>query len=157
MGAVEARKKVIWDFRCRGWGGPRKVLKKGDIYAKCWRRKKKWARGRGKRWVWWALEQPSEGSGNYQDERRFVTRQEWEAQRLKVLASSLENEGMQWRENTVNLKEKSQDFPGGPVVKTPHSQCRGPRFNSWSGNYVLNASTKTQHSQIKKKCFYIKI
>ena len=26
------------------------------------------------------------------------------------------------------------DFPGGPVVKTPHSQCRGPRYNSWSGN-----------------------
>ena len=25
-------------------------------------------------------------------------------------------------------------FPGGTVVKTPHSQCRGPRFNPWSGN-----------------------
>ena len=22
-----------------------------------------------------------------------------------------------------------QDFPGGSVAKTPHSQCRGPRFN----------------------------
>ena len=27
-----------------------------------------------------------------------------------------------------------QDFPGGPVVKTPRSQCRGPGFNPWSGN-----------------------
>ena len=26
------------------------------------------------------------------------------------------------------------DFPGGPVVKTQHSQCRGPGFNPWSGN-----------------------
>ena len=26
------------------------------------------------------------------------------------------------------------DFPGGPVVKTPHSQCRGPRFDPRSGN-----------------------
>ena len=26
------------------------------------------------------------------------------------------------------------DFPGGPVVKTLHSQCRGPNFDSWSGN-----------------------
>ena len=25
------------------------------------------------------------------------------------------------------------DFPGGPVVKTPCSQCRGPGFESWSG------------------------
>ena len=24
--------------------------------------------------------------------------------------------------------------PGGPVAETPHSQCRGPRFNPWSGN-----------------------
>ena len=27
-----------------------------------------------------------------------------------------------------------RDFPGGPVAKTPHSQCRGPGFNPWSGN-----------------------
>ena len=24
-------------------------------------------------------------------------------------------------------------FPGGPVAKTPHSQCRGSRFTPWSG------------------------
>ena len=28
----------------------------------------------------------------------------------------------------------SGDFPGGPVAKTPCSQCRRPRFNPWSGN-----------------------
>ena len=26
------------------------------------------------------------------------------------------------------------DFPGGPVVKTPHFQCRGHRFNPWWGD-----------------------
>ena len=26
------------------------------------------------------------------------------------------------------------DFPGGPAGKTSNSQCRGPRFNSLSGN-----------------------
>ena len=26
------------------------------------------------------------------------------------------------------------DFPGGPVVKALHSQCRGPRFSPWTGN-----------------------
>ena len=32
------------------------------------------------------------------------------------------------------LKKESWDFPGGTVVKTPWSQCRGPGFNPWSGN-----------------------
>ena len=27
-----------------------------------------------------------------------------------------------------------QDFPGGPVVKTLHFQCRRRGFDSWSGN-----------------------
>ena len=26
------------------------------------------------------------------------------------------------------------DFPAGPVAKTPHSQCKGTRFDPWSGN-----------------------
>ena len=30
--------------------------------------------------------------------------------------------------------KKIWDFPGGPVAKTPHSQCRGPKFVPWSGN-----------------------
>ena len=29
-----------------------------------------------------------------------------------------------------------------PVAKTPHSQCRGPRFNPWSGNPILHATMK---------------
>ena len=31
-------------------------------------------------------------------------------------------------------KKTKRDFPGDTVAKTPHSQCRGPRFDSWSGN-----------------------
>ena len=31
------------------------------------------------------------------------------------------------------------DFPGGPGGKTLHSQCRGPGFNPWSGNYIPHA------------------
>ena len=35
----------------------------------------------------------------------------------------------------IRLKWRSRkDFPGGPVAKTPCSQCREPRFNPWSGN-----------------------
>ena len=29
---------------------------------------------------------------------------------------------------------KFKDSPSSPIVKTPCSQCRGPRFDPWSGN-----------------------
>ena len=32
------------------------------------------------------------------------------------------------------FKSEGRDFPGGLVVKTPCFQCRGCRFDSWSGN-----------------------
>ena len=38
-----------------------------------------------------------------------------------------------WSANT-GKEERSQDFPSGPVVRTPHFQCRGHRFNPWSEN-----------------------
>ena len=51
-----------------------------------------------------------------------------------------------------------RDFLDGPVAKTPCSQCRGLRFNPWSGNYIphfttksLHVATKTQHSQINRQ------
>ena len=43
-----------------------------------------------------------------------------------------------WVETKCNrqgpYKRKSRVFPGGPGTKTLCSQCRGPRFNPWSGN-----------------------
>ena len=54
------------------------------------------------------------------------------------------------------------DIPGGPLAKTLFSQCKGPRFNSWSGNYIhiphattkiLYVATKTQWNQISKYIF----
>ena len=33
-----------------------------------------------------------------------------------------------------NTKIIGRDFPCGPVVRTLHSQCRGPGFNPWLGN-----------------------
>ena len=37
-------------------------------------------------------------------------------------------------QNIINKKCMLRDFPGGPVVKTPCSQCRGHGFDPWSGN-----------------------
>ena len=39
----------------------------------------------------------------------------------------------------ISKEERSKindlwDFPDGPVVKMPRSQCRGPGFDPWSGN-----------------------
>ena len=36
------------------------------------------------------------------------------------------------REKRVE-KNGTEDFPCGPVVKTPRSQCRGHGFDPWSG------------------------
>ena len=33
-----------------------------------------------------------------------------------------------------HLKNEVRDFPSGPVAKTLCFQCRGCRFNPWSGN-----------------------
>ena len=41
-------------------------------------------------------------------------------------------------------------LPCGPVAKTLHSQCRGPRFDPWSGNWIPHATTKTWCSLINK-------
>ena len=34
----------------------------------------------------------------------------------------------------ILLENQRWDFPGGPVAMSLHSQCRGPRFDRWSGN-----------------------
>ena len=41
------------------------------------------------------------------------------------------------------------DFPGGPVAKTLSSQCSGPRFNHWLGNWIPYAVTKSLHATTK--------
>ena len=40
------------------------------------------------------------------------------------------------------------DFPGGPVIKSLCPQHRGPKFNPWSANYILQAATKSPHQAI---------
>ena len=42
-----------------------------------------------------------------------------------------------WRTRAMRLLERKQEIrnsPGGPVVRTLHLYCSGPRFNSQSGN-----------------------
>ena len=46
----------------------------------------------------------------------------------------------------LNNKKRNMDIPAGPVVNTLHSQCRGTRLDTWSGNYAW-------HSQINKYFF----
>ena len=40
-----------------------------------------------------------------------------------------------------NGKEQvSENFHGGPVAKTVHSQCKGAGFDPWSGNQLPHAT-----------------
>ena len=34
----------------------------------------------------------------------------------------------------MGINSKAGDFPGGPLVKEPALQCRGRRFDPWSGS-----------------------
>ena len=56
-----------------------------------------------------------------------------------------------WGDSVVQqnkvLKSNAQDFPGGPVAKTPHSQFRGHGCTPSSRNQKTHAATKTKHSQ----------
>ena len=49
------------------------------------------------------------------------------------------------------IKSKLQEvgLPGGPVAKTPSPQCRGPRFEPWSGNLIPQAATMSLHAATK--------
>ena len=56
---------------------------------------------------------------------------------LKVLQKSL-NFPLLWVEGLIRFPLESEgqgeDFPDGPVAGTPHSQCRGPILDPWSGS-----------------------
>lgn len=61
------------------------------------------------------------------------------------------------RSKSIHQDPENWDFPGGPLARTPNSQCRGGGwFHPWSGNKILHmlqlkilrATSKIQHSQI---------
>ena len=62
------------------------------------------------------------------------------------------------KERLSQLKSKPEefhknvrDFPGGAVVRTPLSQCRGPRSTPGQGTrYHVHASTKGSHATTKE-------
>ena len=52
--------------------------------------------------------------------------------------------------NLNAVKIRSGDFPGGPVAKTPCSQCWGPGFSPWSGNQLPHTTAKSLHDRNKR-------
>ena len=53
--------------------------------------------------------------------------------KLKINIINIEALGM-LDDKSCCQKRRERYFSGGPVTKTPCSQCRGPGFNPWSGN-----------------------
>ena len=43
------------------------------------------------------------------------------------------------------------DFSGGPMVKTLRSQCKGHRFNPWSGNKEPTSCTVRKEGRKERK------
>ena len=50
----------------------------------------------------------------------------------------------------------SGDFPGGPVVKIPHSQCRRPGFISGQGTKISHAARCCQKINKNKDTNFLK-
>ena len=88
----------------------------------------------------------------------FHNEQRWDT---RIKPDSVTHFKLRWAgRNDVENAQVKEVFPGGSVAKTLCSQCRGPRFDPCSGNYILPAATKDpsyhrpQHSQkiiLKKK------
>lgn len=58
------------------------------------------------------------------------------------------------RTRAMRLLERKQEIgnsPGGPVVRTLRLYCRGPRFNSRSGNQDPTCSVERPHTHTQKK------
>ena len=49
----------------------------------------------------------------------------------------------------MSIRKISKDFPACPVAKTLSTQCRGPGFNPWLGNWIPHAETKSSNAAIK--------
>ena len=93
------------------------------------------------------LASPSQSSGSHPD---VTPHPKGPPSPYAVSGWGRENDKPETREDSV------WDFPGGPVAKTLHSQCRGPGFNPWLGNYMPHATTKTWQSQIKQINIFFK-
>ena len=87
---------------------------------------------------------------------------------MRVIAVLLEGSHVKGKEHglwiQLNLGSKlgSVVSPGGAVAKTVSSQCWGPGFDPWLGNWIPHTTAKTLCSQInknelKKKYIYIKL
>ena len=57
----------------------------------------------------------------------------------------------------ASLRSQQEGLAGGPVIKTPCSQCRRPRFDPWSGNCMLQLRPVQQKKKKKpaRDCIYI--
>ena len=49
----------------------------------------------------------------------------------------------------VEYKLNKRNFTGSLVVKTQHSQCRGPGFNPWSESQITHSAAKIPNVRAK--------
>ena len=71
-------------------------------------------------------------TANLLEQRKKEEAYPWERGVLFDLGIRKDSQISQRKEE--KLEQVPGDFLGGPVANTPHSQCRGPRFNACSGN-----------------------
>ena len=69
-----------------------------------------------------------------------------------TLENSTSHKCLNWCE-TFNLQCKQLwNILGGPVAKNLFSQCTGPGFNPWSGNWIPRTTVKSSHATADPEC-----
>ena len=113
---------IIWYKHQYSQGCPSKF-----VHLKCWKLKGQkyeiWPKAMKNYWKKWCKEF---GSENYIS-KRLLWLIWW----------------MVYSRRRLRHRNFYSDLLGGLVAKTPYSQCRGPRFDPWSGNQIPHATTKT--------------
>ena len=54
--------------------------------------------------------------------------------KIEIIFEKKQIEILELKSTVTEIINSLEDLPGGPVAKTPRSQCRRPGFNPWSGN-----------------------
>ena len=76
-----------------------------------------------------------------------MDREAWWATVRRAAESQTRQKRLRMHTRMLQFKKRKEGgFPGGPVAKTPCSECRRPRFDPWLDNSIPHAHNEDQRS-----------
>ena len=105
-------------------------------------------------WLWpWGRTRWMDGNTNPMDMSLIklqVTVKDREAWTAAVHGTA---KSLTWRRDWTTMRQVSEyrvrEFPGGPVVRTPHFQCKGHRFDHWLRTKIQHVTWCVQKKELR--------